>query len=384
MYKKTVSVLLLTVLLLTACASSFPDFPVDDETIAVLDNETTVATPDDTTVPEQDETTGPEQNTKPPSNEPVTTQAKPVQTEVISSPLIVSGPDTEHPDDVVVLNPIPYKAYVYDSLHSLPFIENAECEYYSWYRKVPYGYQKYELVEETNVPPTHSIRVNGVEYLGNYKETMIQNYFGSFGTLKHRYEISDCDDFMIDANTGELVYINLKPTTDITNRSISEEEAFRIGVEFIEQQASNAPLIDAWNYRYVGNMLPYTTYYTLYYQRYINDIPVDDRYQVSIDLISGNIQHFEKLADCSEMEAMSGYINFDLAKLCADEKMCEITRKYFYVTEKEIGEPEAHAIRLSSNGAFCIVYEYPIYNTKSKENAYLSILVCVLNPDFQN
>ena len=382
MYKKTVSVLLLTMLLLTACVSSFPDFPVDDETIVVLDNETTVAVPDDTTVPEQDETTDPEQNTKPPSNESVVTQAKPAQTEVISSPLIVSGPDTEHPDDVDVLNPIPYKAYIYESRHPLPLI--SDSGFYTWYNKVPYGYRIYELVEEMNVSPKYSITVNGVEYVGIYKETVIQNCFGSFGTLKRRYEISDCDDFMIDANTGELVYINLKPTTDITNRSSSEEEAFRIGVTFIEQQASNASYIDAWNYRYIENVISNTTYYTLYYQRYINDIPVDDRYQVTIDLNSGNIQHFEKSADCSEMESMSGYIDFGLAKLCADEKMREVMRNYFYVTEKEIGEPEVSAIRLSSNGAFCMVYEYPIYNTKSKEFSYLSILVCVLNPDFQH
>ena len=412
---KKILYLLIFVLLLTACATSDPPRPdptVDDgttvapndnestvpsdnettiapndnETTVPSDNETTVAAPDETTVPGQNETILPEQNTTPSSNESVTTQAQPDQTEVISSPLIVSGPDTEFPDDVDVLNPIPYKAYVYESSHVLPLISNSG--FYTWYNKVPYGYNKYELVEETNAPPTHSITVNGVEYVGNYKETAIQNYYGTFGTLKRSYKFSDQNgyvNFKIDASTGELVCLihALKYDADVPEQAVSEEEAFQIGIAFIDQQVLNAPYINEWNYRYEGKRVT-DNLYAVYYQRYINEICVGPQCWVTIDLIDGNIQRFEKFSDISEMESMSGYIDFDLAKLCADEKMREVTRKYFYVTEKEIGEPEARAIRLSSNGAFCMVYEYPVYKPKSKETAYLSILVCVLNPDFQH
>ena len=188
---------------------------------------------------------------------------------------------------------------------------------------------------------------------------------------------------MIEASTNEIVYINLKPIADANDQPVSEQEAFQLGVAFIETQISKSAHLDVRNYRYEGILLSNAKYYTLYYKRYINEICVDDQYQVSINLSNGKIETFKRLADCSEMESMSGYIDFDLAKLCADEKMREVTRKYFYVTEKEIGEPEVRAIRLSSNGAFCMVYEYPVYKPKSKETAYLSILVCVLNPDFE-
>ena len=47
------------------------------------------------------------------------------------------------------------------------------------------------------------------------------------------------------------------------------------------------------------------------------------------------------------------------------------------------GTTEPTETTVATTGAFCMVYEYPVYKTQSKETAYLSILVCVLNPDFQ-
>ncbi|MBQ8310249.1 MAG: hypothetical protein IJX80_04450, partial [Clostridia bacterium] len=268
-------------------------------------------------------------------------------------------------------------------LHSLPLISNSG--YYSWYNKVPYGFMYCELIEETDAPSSYSITVNDIEYHGIYKESYINNYFGTLGSIKRKYEISDSDKeyFLVEESTDEIVYINLKPIADANDQPVSEQEAFQLGVAFIESQISKSAHLDVRNYRYEGILLSNATHYTLYYKRYINEICVDDQYQASINLSNGKIETFIRLADCSEMEAMSGYIDFDLAKLCADEKVREVTRNCFFVTENEINEPEVHAIRLSSNGAFCMVYEYPIYNPKSKETAYLSILVCVLNPDFE-
>ena len=268
---------LLCILLLTACAPPTP--PIEETTTDTPSgNETTLAPPDEELTSGLDEEISLENNTT--MGDFTTEYTKP------TAPIYSSDNDPtqnpEHPANIDILNPIPYKAYPLANHNFIPFTNSG---YYNYDGKLKNN--TYKIVEETGVPP-YTITINGAEFIGYHSQTKIYNMNGKIGSPKRTYKSSDTDFFVIDVETDEMLsfYIDYDRKDNISS-TISEDDAFLIAKTFVESHTQLYDQFDAENYRYsitFKERYGFASYYQIEYQRYINEIPTAEKFRIYVNL----------------------------------------------------------------------------------------------------
>lgn len=180
---------------------------------------------------------------------------------------------------------------------------------------------------------TLTISFDDNQYSGNYRNSLYENY-NSFAT--DFYEGEDGLEFGINADTGELVYINLKTLTFFRTEPYLEdtEDALKKSSELAEHYASKFININEYElmepaikpYKPDGEDSESTmTFYTYTYAKYVNGSRTSNYLSVQItskgnlaSVIMGDVDAFTDVAP-TDIDSFSAIDIENLVRIKADQ-----------------------------------------------------------------